>query len=179
MSIDRLTITITKLSLLVLCLGLTDLLVCRADEQTTRIGVLIDSQTSRFTDKRLPNEAQVVGVKFRHADFIDSVELLYRVPGEDVQSLGKHGGNGGEEEVLMLDEGEFIRGISGKYGSSVDSLRIITNKRTSKRFGGERGTVSYEFVTPGDEVVGFFGQSGDFVDRLGVLVRPRMAKIKK
>ena len=67
-----------------------------------------------FSDGILPAEAEVVGVKVRHGDLIDSVELLYKTGKEKVVSLGRHGGDGGDESVFMLEEGEHIKGHQGR-----------------------------------------------------------------
>jgi len=83
-----------------------------------------------------------------------------------------HGGLGGTHYVFALQEGEYITGISGKYGNLVDSIQIHTNRRVSQRFGGPGGSADYIYEAPsGWEVAGFCGRAGTYVDAIGVVLR--------
>jgi hypothetical protein len=140
----------------------------------TKIGTSGGKGGSEFVDKHLPKGARVIGVKIRSGDWIDAVELLYKTADGKVESLGKHGGDGGEEDTFMLEEGEHITGITGKSGTYVMSLTIITNKRKSKTYGLGEGDVQYHYEVPhSDEIIGFFGRAADYVDQIGIWVRKR------
>ncbi len=131
-----------------------------------------------FSDGVLPAEAVVVGVKVRHGDLIDSVELLYKTPKGKVVSLGKHGGDGGEESIFMLEEGELIKGVKGDVNElGVTNLTIVTNKRKVP-FGPGGGGQTFDFVTADQHLVGFYGKTGLYgehtvVTRIGIWTVPR------
>jgi Jacalin-like lectin domain len=83
-----------------------------------------------------------------------------------------HGGTGGDPHTFVLQPGEIVTGIEGRYGLRVDSLRIITNQRTSDQFGGNGGDRDYHLDVPnGETVVGFCGRSGSRMDAIGLSVR--------
>jgi hypothetical protein len=161
-----------------LFLGLVVLLApsvaCGQEGGRTKIGTSGASTGTEFVDKHLPKGARVIGVKIRSGDWIDAVELLYKTADGKVESLGKHGGDGGGEDTFMLEEGEHITGITGKSGMYLMSLTIITNKRKSQTYGLGQGDVQYHYEVPHhDEIIGFFGRSADYVDQIGIWVRKR------
>src|SRR5208337_4044720 len=123
---------------------------------------------TEFADKALPEGARVVGVKVRHGRWIDGIELIYRTADGQEEGLGWHGGDGGEEELFRLEEGEYITGMTGKAGTYIDSLTIVTNKRRSKTYGGDGGDNTFDLRSSCGEVTGFFGRSGPFLDRIGI-----------
>jgi hypothetical protein len=83
-----------------------------------------------------------------------------------------HGGRGGTYYVLTLQPGDYITGISGKYGTFVDSIQIHTNQRVSRRYGGPGGSADYIYEAPsGWEVAGFCGRAGTYLDAIGVVLR--------
>jgi hypothetical protein len=85
----------------------------------------------------------------------------------------QHGGSGGRLSVFSLDPDEYITGISGRYGDTIDSLRIQTNKRASQLYGGGGGNRDYRLEVPRDtQAVGFVGRSGNLVDAIGLIYVP-------
>jgi hypothetical protein len=83
-----------------------------------------------------------------------------------------HGTFKGTMHTFTLQQGEYITGISGKYGRFVDSIQIHTNRRVSPRYGGPGGSAEYIYEAPnGWEVAGFCGRSGDVIDAIGVVLR--------
>ena len=78
--------------------------------------------------------------------------------------------------AVSLEPGEFITGISGRYGSYVGFLNIVTNLRTLP-FGSGGGAVQRSSVqlycVGSSEIIGFCGQSGDYMDAVGVVLRHR------
>ena len=163
-----------SLIIFALCLnGLPASSWARAEEQRTKVGPAGGNGGTKFADQQLPKGARIVGVKVRHGRFIDGIELLYKTTEGKEEGLGWHGGDGGEEETFLLEEGEYITGIRGKSGLYVDSLTIVTNKRESKTYGGDGGDYSFDLQKSGEEVVGFYGGSGPFLDRIGLFVQNR------
>jgi hypothetical protein len=148
----------------------------QADEGRTRVGPAGGEGGEEFADKELPAGARVVGVKIRHGLYIDGIGLLYKTADGKQESLGWHGGDGGDEETFLLEDGEFITGITGKTGEYVESLTIVTNKRKSKTYGGdggEGGEKAFDLQKSGHEVTGFFGHSGAFLDQIGIFVQKK------
>ena len=100
------------------------------------------------------------------------IELLYKTADGKEEGLGWHGGDGGEEEeTFRLEEGEYIVGLSGKAGTYIDSLTIVTNRRKSKTYGGDGGDHSFDLQSSCGGVTGLYGRSGPYLDQLGILVR--------
>ena len=77
-------------------------------------------------------------------------------------------------QVFLLDDDEFITGISGRAGDNVDSLVIQTIKQSSPRYGGNGGRIEFSYNAPEDtEISGFMGRAADRIDAIGVLLRTR------
>ena len=142
----------------------------RADEERTKVGPAGHDRGKEFTDRPIPKGAPVVGVRIRHGRYIDGIELLYKTADGKEEGLGWHGGPGGEAETFLLEDGEFINGITGKTGEYVESLVVVTNKRKSKMFGGDGGDKTFDLQKAGEVVTGFFGRSGAFLDQVGIFV---------
>src|SRR5262245_13135448 len=120
---------------LALCLnGLPAPSLARAEEKRTKVGPAGADGGTEFADKPLPKGARIVGGRIRHGRFIDGIELLYKTPDGQEEGMGWHGGDGGEEETLFLEDDEYIIGITGMAGTYIDSLTIVTNKRKSKTY---------------------------------------------
>jgi len=110
-------------------------------------------------------------IEIRSAGLIDSIQIIYNVNGT-IKKGEKHGGNGGSLHRFELIEGEYIVGISGRYGGKIDSLIIHTNKRSSPRYGGKSGYSEYAyFAPPCAEIIGFVGRSGWYLDAIGVIMK--------
>jgi len=146
------------------------------NDERTKLGTAGGNGGQAFQDNHLPKKVHVIGVKIRHGDFIDAVDLLYKSAGK-VEGLGRHGGDGGSEDVFLLDKGEHITGITGTANDDfVITMTIVTNKRKSRKFGGANGdgATKYSFVVePGLEVVGFYGRAGQYLDQIGIFARKR------
>ena len=128
---------------------------------------------SRFSDPEPPRGARVVEVHVRSGDQIDSVQMLVATPDGRTAMTPRHGGSGGRLDVFRLEQGEYVTGISGRYGEYLDSLRIQTNRRTSPQFGGRGGDRDFRTdIPPGTQAVGFAGRAGDYVDALGLAFVP-------
>ncbi|NIN00457.1 MAG: jacalin-like lectin domain protein [candidate division Zixibacteria bacterium] len=137
----------------------------------TPFGPYGGSGGTRFEDM-IPAGSRIVEVQIRAGAYIDAIKIFYENGGVR-DSFPKRGGNGGQLYRFILDNDEFITGISGRYGVFVDSIIIHTNKRDSPRYGGRGGANQYE--VPADQghiVVGFLGRAGAFVDAIGVITQP-------
>lgn len=87
-----------------------------------------------------------------------------------------HGGTGGDKgsplQPLVLEPGEFISAMSGRWGTTLDYLTLTTT-RDQKREGGGPGGGPYSWTVPPPAgakytvVVGFGGRSGWDLDALG------------
>jgi Jacalin-like lectin domain len=147
-----------------------------ADGERTKVGPVGGEGGEQFADKELPKGARVAGVKIRGGLYIDGIELLYKTAGGKQEGLGWHGGDGGEEETFLLDDGEFITGITGKTAEFEVGQRVVanvTNKRKSKTYGGDGGDRTFDLKKPGEGVTGFYGCAGAFLDRIGVFVQKK------
>lgn len=128
-----------------------------------------------FSDDALPALSKVVQVKVRHGRSIDAIQIIHETSSGVRHPMSAHGGNGGREEDFLLDDDEFIIGITGRFGNRVDSIQFITNKQRSQMFGGNGGGASYLYEAPdGTEIAGFFGRSGNVIDAIGIILKRRM-----
>lgn len=129
-----------------------------------------------FDHYDIPDDARLTAVHVYTEWVINAIQLEFAQ--DEVQSggiLSPVGGLGGEHHVFYLDEDEYLIGITGRAGWYIDSLRLITNKRVSPRYGGESGERDFAFeAPPGYEVFGLFGRSAWYIDALGITVRPRL-----
>jgi hypothetical protein len=142
----------------------------RAEDGRTKVGPAGGEGGDEFADRQISKGARVIGVKIRHGLYVDGIELLYKTVDGKKEGLGWHGGDGGEEETFLLEDGEYITEITGKSGEFVESLSIITNKRKSKKYGGDGGDKTFELQKSGQEVTGFCGRSGAYLDQIGIFV---------
>lgn len=126
-----------------------------------------------FSDIEIPAEARILDVAVFSGDYVDAVQITYILPDGRTISSARHGGGGGARHVFRLDSDEYITGLSGRYGSYIDSLCIHTNKRSSPVFGGRGGNRDYSVeIASGNYAVGFVGRAGDYVDAIGLTYLP-------
>ena len=135
-----------------------------------------------FDDASIVNmdQLEIREIVIRSGDYIDSIEFLYhnRVTDELLPSP-HHGGNGGGENRIILNPGEYIVEIRGRTGKYVDALTLQTNQgRVFGRFGGTGGGPDYDApsqqeMEAGHEVFAFFGRSGQYLDAIGIHTRSR------
>lgn len=129
---------------------------------------------SEFVDDAIPPSSRVIEVRIWAGDYIDALQIVLETSAGARHELPKHGGSGGRLQVFTLDAGEYITGISGRFGSYVDSIRIHTNLQNTRLYGGGGGAADYNYqAPPGTEVVGFSGRAGDYIDAVGVTLRRR------
>ncbi|CUA73195.1 hypothetical protein RSOLAG22IIIB_05198 [Rhizoctonia solani] len=115
------------------------------------------------------NDRMVVGnsksifiscVKIRSGDGIDSIQLVYNEnkDGQEINSTSlQHGGPGGIPHQFMLEDGEHIVTVSGRYGDQrITQLCFATNRgRTSGVYGDGKGQ-SFSAFAPRDKAGNYF-----------------------
>jgi hypothetical protein len=111
----------------------------------------------------------VVEVRVWAGEMVDAVQMIFEDNGRRI-SAPKHGGGGGRLNTFRLQRGEYITGISGRYGDYIDSIQIHTNRNTSPTYGGRGGGRNFNIDVPRDEqAVGFAGRAGKYVDAIGLV----------
>jgi hypothetical protein len=126
-----------------------------------------------FADLEPSAGSRVTEVRIKAGDTIDSVQMVYAPVSGAGFTAEQHGGRGGRMNTFRLDADEYITGISGRFGDTVDSMRIHTNKKTSPRYGGGGGDRDFRIDVPaGAQAIGFIGRAGDTVDAIGLIYIP-------
>jgi hypothetical protein len=158
-------------------IGLTYIpLTIRANDQSSIVG---GGGGSAFSDLEIPAGARVSEVRIHSGDVIDSVQIVYTLENGSRFEGPSHGGRGGRSDIFRLERDEYVTGISGRCGIYIDSLAIVTNRRTSPRFGGRGGNRDYRLDAPsGNQVIGFSGRSGEFLDAIGINSAPLGKRIR-
>ncbi len=122
--------------------------------------------------------SSVVEVRIWAGSVVDAVQMVLRNSSGVVYELPKHGGGGGNLQVFSLEAGEHVQKIYGKYGSLVDRVHIVTDRREIGSAGGNGGSseFSFEASNNGQHILGFFGRAGEppggkkvFVDAIGIV----------
>jgi predicted flap endonuclease-1-like 5' DNA nuclease len=130
---------------------------------------------TEFQDYAAPAGAKIVAIHVYAYGFVDAIQVVCKGADGEPVSLSRIGGHSGLDHAFVLDDDEYLTGISGRSGVYLDSIRFHTNKRTSDTFGGHGGENEYRFDAAANaEVAGFFGRSGWFIDALGIVTRERV-----
>jgi len=139
----------------------------------TQAGVYGGRGGSPFSDAEIPLGARLSEVRMYAGNNVDGIQAVYALPDGRTFEGPVHGGTGGRKNVFRLDAGEYLIGISGRYGELVDSLTLRTNKRTSQTFGGRGGSRNFSFQVPaGTQAIGFTGRAGRYLDAIGLNYAP-------
>jgi hypothetical protein len=125
-----------------------------------------------FTDD-IVSGSSVAEFHIYAGNYVDAIQMLYILP-DGRKTLGiRHGGPGGQQNIFRLESGEYIIGLSLKYGDYIDSLEIRTNKRTSSKYGSTGGKKSSRIDVPsGNQAVGLTGRAGKYLDSIGLVYIP-------
>ena len=127
-----------------------------------------------FSDDVSVQDCQVLEVHIYADQRVRAVRITHETIDGDHHPFPLHGQAVGDGYSLKVAKDEFITGISGRFGASVDSIRIQTNRQTSPLLGGEGGSAAYHYeAPPGTEIVGFWGRAGDTLNAIGVIFRRR------
>jgi hypothetical protein len=122
-----------------------------------------------FSDDAIPPGARISGIRIQAGERIDGIQAVYTLRDGRTLEGPYHGGRGGRTNILRLDSDEYIIGIHGRYGETIDSLVILTNKRTSQVYGGRGGNRDFRVDVPQNStVIGFSGRSGERLDAIGL-----------
>lgn len=101
---------------------------------------------------------------------VDKIIVYYIKPDGSIYTGLNQGGNGGSYYIQFFQTNEYIKNVSGKSGSKLDRLTIITNKK-SFTYGGNGGSSFNISIPPsGFHVLGFFGRSGSKIDNIGFYI---------
>ena len=115
---------------------------------------------------------KIIAVLISAGILIDFIQLMV-YQNNSPQVLAPHGGDGGHFTVFVLANDEYLTGITGWYGSYIDSITLHTNKRTSQRFGGHGGEREYAIqANPGEQVIGLLCRSETFIHAIGAIIMP-------
>jgi phage tail protein X len=153
-----------------LFIGLGALAPAQQLESTTTFG---GSGGDGFTDFQPPADTRIVEVRIRSGDTVDALQMVYSLPNGRTVTGPRHGGTGGRQSTFRLDANEYVTGISGRFGDTIDSIRIHTSRRTSPTYGGRGGSRDFRADVPsGNQAVGFTGRAGDTVDAIGLVYSP-------
>ena len=116
---------------------------------------------------------QLVAIQLRSGSRIDQLLLTYKDKlGRETKEVyggdnGKPGGNLGQP--LFFQEGERINNISGRSGSRLDNIDIMTNFNNHVTGGGKGGGPFNMTIPQGEYVIGFNIRSGNEVDQIQVI----------
>jgi hypothetical protein len=113
----------------------------------------------------IPEGARVHSITINHGTYIDRIKFRWMLPDGTFEDSSHAGGGGGTEETFTLDFDEYITEITGKSGTKIDSIQFTTNKRTSKKYGGDGGnawsiTLPVPIATAAYSLVGFRAYAG-------------------
>ena len=115
---------------------------------------------------------KVIAVLISSAFLVDFIQFIVQKDGNPL-ALAQHGGNGGHLTPFLLAGDEYLTGMSGKYGTYIDSIILHTTTRTSQRFGGKGGDREYSIqANPGEQIVGLWCRSDTYIDAIGAITGP-------
>lgn len=138
----------------------------------TKIGLSGGEGGMPVEDYVVPAGARIREVKLTSGWFVDSIQVGFVDATGAAQTLPGIGGHGDDEHSFLLEDDEYLVGISGYSAEYLDNIRFHTNKRVSPTYGGEGGEVEYSFLAPeGSEVVGFYGRADWYIDAIGIVAR--------
>lgn len=115
---------------------------------------------------------QTQSLMIRSGDRVDAIQFSY-TNGQNI----RHGGNGGQEHRLDLQEGEFVTALEFSVGRNFWGVRRVHSVRLETNLGrvlagGKVRSEKYRYTAPaGGQIVGLVGRAGAEVDALGVVIR--------
>ena len=120
---------------------------------------------NEFSDN-LTETVRLTRLSIKHGRVIDAIEASWVTSDGKTITGARHGGSGGSESVITLQEGEYINRIQGRAGAYIDQLMFYTNlDHQYGPFGGDGGN---PFAIENICVGGFFGRGGRLLDAIGV-----------
>ncbi|KAG3066357.1 hypothetical protein JG687_00006755 [Phytophthora cactorum] len=125
-----------------------------------------------FTDMTLvAAEETVNSITIRAGKRVDGVALVLSSP---TKATLAHGGNGGTENILNLESGEYLVSMEAHWGKKDGRTRIFYLKfsTNSGRWveGGSKTDATATMAAPEDyQIGGFHGRAAEEIDLLGVI----------
>jgi hypothetical protein len=115
---------------------------------------------------------KIIAVLVSAGILIDMLQLIVSKNGNP-QALVQHGGDGGHLTPFVLDNNEYLTGITGRYSLYVNSITLHTNMRASQRFGGDAGEREFTIkASTNEQIVGLWCRSDIYIDAIGVTTAP-------
>ncbi|CAO2835858.1 unnamed protein product [Amaranthus hypochondriacus] len=127
----------------------------------------------------------ITEITIRYGHIVDAIEFVIAKRDGRITNE-KFGDGGGKKSKIVLQDGEYITRISGKYGydrgrnkEEIASLKIHTNL-CMEGYGpygqGLDVETAYEFSSPiliNKRIIGFFGRHNNVLESIGVLLQKR------
>ncbi|CAG8752915.1 35819_t:CDS:1 [Gigaspora margarita] len=135
----------------------------------------LGTSKSDLLNNNIIKDIHVKQIKIWHRGYIVAIQFLYKVTTNDkTYSINgnKHGGNGTKVTTINFEDGEYILGISGKYGhnesnGNLDQLKFINYIPSKKHIKfctncGQYNTTSFDMSpATGTVYTCFFGKCTD------------------
>jgi alkaline phosphatase D len=111
-------------------------------------------------------------VRLRSGDRVDALAVDY----DDGLAL-THGGDGGSEQILELNPGEYLRRLTVSIGkrkgtTTVHYIKLTTSQGRAHEAGKKTASVLDYVAEPGRHIAGFRGRAGRELDKIGPIFAP-------
>eukprot|EP01084_Bolivina_argentea_P149279 260792_1 len=103
----------------------------------------------------------ITGVRLYGGKWVDSIEFQV-----DDNWTGKHGGSGGDGQILLLEKGEYFTDVVVKSGKIIDYVKFTTNKQKTIQTGGSGGVEHTEGGKAKKRLIDCRGRSGWYLDAI-------------
>jgi len=122
--------------------------------------------------ERFSLRSRLEAIRVLSGDRIDAIAVEY-----DDGKAFYHGGTGGREQEMRLEQGEYFRRITlgiGKHKgtTTVHYLKLTTSRGRVLEAGKNPGSTIDYVASPGRHIVGFRGRKGRELDKLGPIFAP-------
>lgn len=122
--------------------------------------------------ERLGLKSRLIRIRLRSGDRVDALAVDY----DDGLSVS-HGGNGGSEQILELNPGEYLRRMTVSVGqrkgtTTVHYLKLTTSQGRILEAGRKTASTMDYAAEPGRHIAGFRGRAGRELDKLGPIFAP-------
>lgn len=122
--------------------------------------------------ERLGLNSRLMRIRVRSGDRVDALAVDY-----DDGLFVTHGGNGGSEQILELNSGEYLRRMTVSVGqrkgtTTVHYLKLTTSQGRVLEAGKKTASTMDYAAEPGRHIAGFRGRAGRELDKLGPIFAP-------
>ncbi len=143
-----------------------------ADLVASEIFMLQNTEGSTLEDK-LPQETRVKEIRVWGSWILSGIQTVLETAEGETLEMPIIGDKTGKPNVFVLDKDECITGIKGTYigdaGNYIQTIKFITNKKSSKSFIKTRGKKRYEISIPnGTSFYGFTSKHEEYFTALGI-----------